>query len=188
VAPNSRSEYWKEALGAACKAYDFFPSIFSCPRHSRDANKRIKTVRPNVKRLLCGLPALDISHAWSNRTPSGPAPSVYKSTYDVSMIPWKSIKRFIFKSCVHLSSKEIMNVGLHDGGDTVLRYMHKYTAMQNRVWQWYYIMHRYIANSCRIPDGSSRLHKCSQLPFSVCEDAACMISPIWKQDQEIAET
>jgi serine/threonine protein kinase len=40
------------------------------------------------------------------------------------------------------------------------------------------IMHRYVANSCLIPDGSSRLHKWSQVPYSVCEVAACMISPI----------
>jgi NIMA (never in mitosis gene a)-related kinase 1/4/5 len=43
------------------------------------------------------------------------------------------------------------------------------------------IMHRYVAYSCLNPHGSSCLHKCLQLPFGVCEAAACMISPIRKQ-------
>jgi hypothetical protein len=43
------------------------------------------------------------------------------------------MERFVFKSCVYLSSKGIMFGGLYDGDDTVLQYMHEYAAMQYTV-------------------------------------------------------
>jgi hypothetical protein len=43
------------------------------------------------------------------------------------------VRNVCIQSCVYLSSKEIIFGGLHDGDDTVLRYMHEYTAMQNGV-------------------------------------------------------